>query len=122
MAYFDDVKQDALEAIEDCVDYYDTYEEFIDSLWVNDSVTGNGSGSYYFNSYKAKKRVLEAFNEDDAIFAEYSTQFGTDALADSTNDGHIDWEGFDVRLRCAALGMIDIEDEWNIAKGGEQED
>ena len=116
MTYIDEVKQDAIDAIEDSVNYYDTYEDFMDSLWTNDGVTGNGSGSYFFNSYKAKKRVLKALDEDDTIFSEYKFAFGTDALTDSINDDYIEWESLDVRLRCAALGMIDIEDEWNAAK------
>jgi hypothetical protein len=116
MIYVEEVKQDAINTIPDYIDYCDTYEEFIDNLWTDDSVTGNGSGSYFFNASKAKERVLKALNEDDTIFSEYKFAFGTDAITDSTDDDYTNWEAIDVRLRCAALSLIDIEDEWNTTK------
>ena len=33
--------------------------ELNDDLWAHDSVTGNASGSYTFNSYRAKEYVTE---------------------------------------------------------------
>ena len=34
-------------------------EQLNDDLWIDDSVTGNASGSYTFNSYKAGEYVKE---------------------------------------------------------------
>lgn len=36
----------------------DNYQEIYDYLYIDDSVTGNASGSYYCNSYKAQKALL----------------------------------------------------------------
>lgn len=36
-------------------DLWNVYDE----LWIDDSVTGNGSGSYTFNSYKAEENVKD---------------------------------------------------------------
>ena len=37
----------------------DLEEKLHDDLWVNDSVTGNASGSYFCNTYKSKECVLD---------------------------------------------------------------
>lgn len=57
------------------VDLDDYAEKLNDALWVDDSVTGNGSGSYFFNSYEAEEALvgnwglaaeaLEGFGYDD---------------------------------------------------------
>lgn len=69
-------------------------------MWREDSVTGNGSGSYTFNSMKAKEYVL-----DD----------GLDYLRDMLLEGWYDyesfskifmdenWEHYDVSIRCYLL-------------------
>jgi len=36
-------------------DKEEAYDQLFDDMWVNDSVTGNGSGSYTFNRYKAEE-------------------------------------------------------------------
>lgn len=74
-----------------------------DSLWVDDSVTGNGSGSYSFNSEMAKEYVLES---DDGL--------GT--LRDAVKDYDCEheaftafleenWEYLDVTIRCYLLSQ-----------------
>ena len=66
MNYYDEIKNDILEAIEEdenvkeilysgnCKDTI--IEDLIDYLMDCDYVTGNGRGSYYCNSYKARKQ------------------------------------------------------------------
>lgn len=52
----------------------DIEEQLYDDLWVEDSVTGNGSGSYTFNSWQAAEMVCH--NED--LLAEALEEFGCD--------------------------------------------
>ena len=74
-----------------------------DILWVDDSVTGNGSGSYTFNREAAKEYVTRS---DD----------GMDTLRDAVREFDCeheafsafleeDWEYFDVTIRCYLLGQ-----------------
>ena len=56
-----------------------------DEAFTADSVTGNGSGSYFFNAGKAKESI---FNMDDDLLMETIEEFGIDM---SEHWG--DWEG-----------------------------
>ena len=117
--YKEAVKEDAKQAILENYDLREIFDaieddrdEFVeklyDELWVNDSVTGNGSGSYYCNAYKAAESLM--FNLD--LLREAVEEFGgnTDVLKDGE-------EACDVTIRCYLLyGAIDealeeIEDE-----------
>ena len=40
----------------------DIYEELNDDLFVSDSVTGYASGSYTFNTWKARENVIDALD------------------------------------------------------------
>lgn len=40
-------------------DLSDFKEDLDNELWLNDNVTGNGSGSYTFNREEAKRNILE---------------------------------------------------------------
>lgn len=75
-------------------------EKLNDELWIADNVTGNASGSYTFNSWKAKEYVTD--NEEDLQDA--IREFGVDAetVAEKFLDGN--WEYFDVTIRCYLLG------------------
>ena len=89
-----------------------------DSLWADDSVTGNGSGSYTFNREAAKEYVTKS---DD----------GMDTLRDAVCDFDCeheaftaflkeDWEYLDVTIRCYLLSQAisaaidDLEEEGKI--------
>lgn len=77
-------------------------ESLNDNLWIDDSVTGNGSGSYTFNSYTAKEYVTE--NED--LCREALEEFCVDADTIAEKFLEADWEYFDVTIRCYLLGQI----------------
>lgn len=80
-------------------------EKLNDDLWIEDSVTGNGSGSYTFNSYKAKEN-LEG-NED--LVREMCQEFGIDAETIADKFLNEDYEYFDVSVRCYLLGQAIAE-------------
>ena len=68
--YFEAVKADVREWInsnvdmEDWKDNREGLEEYLnDSLWIEDSVTGNASGSYTFNTWKAEENLSHNWDE-----------------------------------------------------------
>lgn len=73
----------------------DAYEKLYDELWTCDSVTGNGSGSYFFNAYQASEAL------DWELMAEASEEFGltTKGIAEGP-------EYWDVTIRCYLLGRV----------------
>ena len=80
--------------------------EFLnDELWTYDSVTGNASGSYTFNAYKAKEYV---FSDPDTV-SEALKEFCVEAETIADKFLTQDWEYFDVTARCYVLGQA-IED------------
>ena len=117
----DDIRAYLEENLEnyDYTDMDDLREQLNDDLWVEDSVTGNGSGSYTFNAAKAKEYVLDGDNMDLLIEAE--EEFGGD-LGATIKRG---WEVCDVTIRCYLLGQIldevlkEMEDE-GFFEGGEE--
>jgi len=77
-------------------------DEVYDEAFTADSVTGNGSGSYFFNAWKAKEAI---FNMDEDLLKETISEFGID-MAEHWGD----WEFLDVSVRCYAIGIIDIDE------------
>lgn len=98
------------EMVDDIIDRFDEYdfeyddraeleEQMNDDLWVDDNVTGNGSGSYWMNREKARDAVRG--NEDLLIKA--IEEFGN-----STGDykkALTEPEWADVTIRCYLLGQ-----------------
>ena len=72
-------------------------EKLNEDLWTCDSVTGNASGSYYCNSWKAEEAL--AHNWD--LLAEAMKEFGEDGT-DILERGA---EAMDVTIRCYFLGQ-----------------
>lgn len=105
--YMDAMVEDIKDYIEDEVelsdytDLEDFRDKLNDDLWVDDGVTGNASGSYTFNSWKAKEYVID--NMD--LVAEMADEFGVDnaTLGEKFREGA--WEYFDVSIRCYLLGQ-----------------
>ena len=103
--YLEAMTADVMEFIKNEVNLqdYDNEDDFIeylnDTLWTDDSVTGNGSGSYTFNRYKAKEYVVDNME----LVAEMADEFGVGnkTLGEKFRDE--DWEYFDVSIRCYLL-------------------
>ena len=76
-------------------------EKLYDDLWTEDSVTGNGSGSYTFNSYKAKEYVVDNME----LVQEMVSEFCIDSKTVAEKFLNEDWEYFDVSIRCYLLGQ-----------------
>lgn len=74
-------------------------EELNDNLWIEDSVTGNASGSYTFSRLKAREYVLS--NPD--TLKEALVEFCTDAATVGEKFLSEDWEYFDTTIRCYLL-------------------
>lgn len=72
-----------------------------ESCWIDDAVTGNASGSFYFNSWKAKNAVVDI---DPVIIL---TQMVDDGFIDSHQIAvwflDWNWEAMDVSIRCYLL-------------------
>lgn len=100
--YFEAVKADVAEWIKNEIDLTeyagrreDLEEELNDTLWTADSVTGNGSGSYTFNTWKAEENL--AHNWEDITEAAWT--FCIDAAIDDEHGP----EFWDVTIRCYYL-------------------
>lgn len=68
-----------------------------DELWVDDDVTGNGSGSYTFNTWKAEENLCHNLDE----LEEACVEFGQD-VGEAIKQGA---EYCDVTIRCYLLGQ-----------------
>lgn len=68
--YYDEMKNDIMEAIkydytnvlENAIDKEDAFEILEEIFFVSDGITGNASGSYYFNSYESRKHCYNYSN------------------------------------------------------------
>lgn len=105
--YLEAIKADVKEYIKneitlsDFEDRQELEDKLNDDLWVDDSVTGNGSGSYTFNSYKAKEYVLDGIEELLQIIGD----FGITAQEVGEKFLNEEWEYFDVTIRCGLLNQ-----------------
>ena len=70
-----------------------------EDLWIEDSVTGNGSGSYTFNRAKAKEYVIDNLD----LVALAAKEFEIDYQTIAQHFMQEDWEYFDVTIRCYLL-------------------
>lgn len=103
--YLENMKEDVKNYVEENKENesynWDNLEEakklLYDDLWIDDSVTGNGSGSYYCNSYKAR----EALQGNEDLLVEALEEFGNDA--ESYKRSLTDPEFADVCIRCYLL-------------------
>lgn len=92
-------------------------EELNDALFFEDSVTGNGSGSYTFNRWTARDYVLDNLNLAKEAYENFglgSSEFGTDIWDE-------EWEKIDVTIRCYLLPEC-IADALDNFKGGRRND
>ena len=111
MTYLEQIKEDIRNYIEDNytteeitekMEDRDEFEEMLnDELWIDDSVTGNGSGSYTMNRAKAKENVMADVETVQEALREFCVE--ADTIAKKFLES--DWEYFDVTARCYVLGM-----------------
>ena len=107
--YHEEMKNDVCEWIRDNMTAADIAEhcdvdglrEWLnDELWADDSVTGNGCGSYTMNRAASKQNVIDNFPlliEACQEFCVEYKEFGKKLYAE-------DWEWADVTIRCYLLG------------------
>ena len=101
--YLENIKEDIREYIEEnkiVIDEYNRDEieqQLNDDLWVDDSVTGNGSGSYTFNTYEAEQNL----NGNCDLLQEALEEFGQPDV--NVIEKGAEW--CDVTIRCYLLGQ-----------------
>lgn len=103
--YLDMIEDDVREWINDNIDLdewkgnRDGLEEKLnDELFNEDSVTGNESGSYYCNAYKAEKDIANHWD----LLAEALEEFCDNITAVEMLDKGVEW--CDVTIRCYLVG------------------
>lgn len=81
-------------------------ERLYDELWTNDSVTGNGSGSYWYNAWRAEESLCHNLD----LLGKALTEFGCDADYIVKNGA----EACDVTIRCYLLSqaIAEVLDEY----------
>lgn len=98
--YIEEIKNDIISEYEEDIRKGASEDEINDWAWTNDSVTGNGSGSYTFNSAQAKENIDGA--ED--VIRELVDEYGIDADTVADKFLNEEWEYWDVSIRCYLLG------------------
>jgi hypothetical protein len=104
--YLEAMKQDVKEYIEENINATDyeikeDLEEYLnDTLWTEDSVTGNASGSYTFNRATAKKYVDENKDLINDMMEEFDCK---EKVANWWIEDN--YEAIDVSIRCYLLGQ-----------------
>lgn len=100
--YLETMKHDVKEYIEENISVVnkEMRQELYDTLWAEDSVTGNASGSYTFNRAEAKEYV----EDNKELVQEMATEFDYKEKVCNWwfND---DYELIDVSIRCYLLGQ-----------------
>ena len=126
-SYFNEMYDDVLEYIAENIELADYTEDgeldrealedkLNDDCFVADSVTGNASGSYYCNAYRAKEKVYSEIE----LLIEALECFGDEP--ESYKKALLSPEYADVTIRCYYLGEVvarvldDIEEAYNEAE------
>lgn len=100
--YFVNVKEDVKDYIKENYDNLEDVDRdsLYDDLFIEDSVTGNASGSYYCNAWKAEENI--SHNMD--LLGEALEEFGYNL--DEVNIFEKGAEWADVTIRCYVLGQV----------------
>lgn len=125
--YYEAVKDDVREYIENEINLNEwkgnrerLEEKLNDDLWTCDSVTGNASGSYTFNTWKAEENLCHNLD----LLEEALDEFGSDKGYLLENGA----EAADVTIRCYLLGstiaevLDELEDELTEDEEEDEED
>ena len=107
--YYKEVYKDACDAVDENFDSYlevggeldDAWDEFYEDLFMDDSVTGNASGSYWFNSKKAEESLGEFIWDEDIVWLFEEMGY---TIEDVVKRGP---EVADVIIRCAMLYHVE---------------
>ena len=101
--YFEAVKADVLEYISENVNLAEwrgdrdgLEEDLNDRLWIDDSVTGNASGSYTFSTWKAEENLCHNWD----LLQDALSEFGFD---ENPIERGAEW--CDVTIRCYLLNQ-----------------
>ena len=108
--YFEAVKEDVKQYIEDhdvtvtADNREELQESLYDEMFISDSVTGNASGSYTFNTWQAEENLCHNLD----LLEEACEEFGSDM--DLLKSGA---ESCDVTIRCYLLSsaLAEVLDE-----------
>ena len=117
-----DAKAAILENLNDwsCTDREELEEIANDELWINDSVTGNASGSYTFSTWQAEENLCHNMDELENACDEFGQDIG-----EAVKQGA---EYCDVTIRCYLLGQAisaaldELEEEGKIQYQEEEEE
>ena len=103
--YIEETRTNARAAIVELLTYDHNmdHDDIYDSLFTDDSVTGNGSGSFTFNTYKAQENVADLIWDDD--FIDVLHEYGYESVPVEQGP-----EALDVIARCLALSYVDIDE------------
>ena len=93
----------------------DFEEQLCEDCWTADSVTGNASGSYFCNTWRAEEAL--AHNWD--LIEETAQEFGIEPVIGCGYEHGAEW--WDVSIRCYLLGgcISEALEEMNIEYGEE---
>ena len=117
--YFEAVKEDVKQYIEDhdvkvtTSNREDLEQSLYDDMFISDSVTGNASGSYTFNTWQAEENLCHNLD----LLKEACEEFGS--TADLLKDGA---EACDVTIRCYLLPQAISEALDELEEDDEDED
>ena len=96
--YLENLKKDILEYLEENGEDLrgKTFDELYDELFLEDSVTGNSSGSYTFNTWQAEENLVHNLD----LLKEAANEFDDNAIRYLESP-----EIADVTIRCYLLGQ-----------------
>lgn len=99
--YYENVKEDVKDYIKENFDNLEDIDKdsLYDDLFIEDCVTGNASGSYYCNAWKAEEAICH--NMD--LLEEALECFGYEGSFNTMEKG-AEWA--DVTIRCYVLGQV----------------
>lgn len=103
-----------LARLSDFSDRDELEERINDDAWMDDSVTGNASGSYTFSAWQAEENLCHNLD----LLAEALSEFGYDGKLDMDKGA----EHYDVTIRCYLLGQLigEVLDELGIEEDDER--
>ena len=89
--------------LENNSDFDDAWDEFYEDLFIDDSVTGNASGSYWFNSKKAEESLGEFIWDEDIVWLLGDMGYTVEEVVKRGP------EVTDVIIRCGMLGHVESD-------------